>query len=280
MKIKKIKRIAAITMARDDEFFLSRWIAYYGKNLGTENLYILLDGVDQNIPENAGNAHITKLEHIPMSRAAGDKYRISKLSALAHELLKEYDIVIGCDSDEFLIVDPKTNKNLFEYLSGKRIHATLSGLGLDVGQHLYSEAILDQEAPFLEQREYALLSTRYTKPVVINKPVRWGSGFHSIKHHNFHIDKNLYLLHFGAIDMDMLEQKAKKRGTDWLNHLRRRGNGTINAVTKSKPHGEAWLRIARFLQTYCRPIYALRKPAMFGLKIVVKIPQRFKKSGI
>ncbi len=280
MKQSRIKRIAAITMARDDEFFLSRWIAYYGKQLGTENLYILLDGTDQKTPENCGKAHISKLPHIPMSRSAGDKYRINKISEFAQKLLKKYDIIIGCDSDEFLIVDPKINKKLSEYLSCKKIHTTMSGLGLDVGQHLYSEAVLDKHAPFLEQREYALLSTRYTKPVVINKPVTWGSGFHSIKHHNFHIDKNLYLLHFGAIDMDMLEQKAKMRGTDWLNHLRRRGNGTINAVTNQKAHSEKWLRIARFLQTYIRPIYALRKPAMMGLKIVVKIPPRFKKSGI
>ena len=277
---KELKKIAAITMARDDEFFLTRWIAYYGKNLGTENLYIILDGTDQNAPENIGKTHIIKLPHTPMSRSAGDKYRIGKISELAHELLKTYDIVIGCDSDEFLIVDPRTKQTLKQYLSNKKIHTTLSGLGLDVGQHLYNEAILDKDAPFLEQREYALLSTRYTKPVVINKPVQWGSGFHSIKHHNFHIDKNLYLLHFGAIDIDMLIDKAKKRGPDWVNHLKRRGNGTINRVTKSKPHNEKWLKIARILQTYCRPIYALRKPAMLGLKLVVKIPTRFKKSRI
>lgn len=278
--MKKLKKVAAITMARDDTFFLSRWIAYYGKQFGTENLYILLDGIDQEIPENAGNAHIKKLPHTDMSRAMGDKYRINKLSEMAHELLKTYDIVIGCDSDEFLIVDPRTKQNLHQYLSNKKIHTTLSGLGLDIGQHLYIEAILDKDAPFLEQREYALLSTRYTKPVVINKPITWGSGFHSIKHHNFHIDKNLYLLHFGSVDIDMLEQKAKKRGPDWLKHLKRRGNGTINAITRRKAKSEKWLKIARVIQTYCRPIYALRKPAMCGLKIVVKIPNRFKKSGI
>ena len=194
--MKKTKKIAAITMARDDEFFLSRWIAYYGKQFGTENLYIILDGIDQAIPKNAGNAHITKLEHEPMSRAAGDKYRIGKLSDLATELLKTYDIVIGCDSDEFLIVDPNTKMNLAEYLSTRKIKNTLSGLGLDIGQNLNCENELDTDAPFLEQREYALLSTRYTKPVVKTITAPWGSGFHSIRHHNFHIDKNLYLLHF------------------------------------------------------------------------------------
>ena len=280
MKPQKLKKIAAITMARNDEFFLSRWIKYYGDEIGTENLYIYLDGTDQVTPKNAGAAHIKKLPHTDMPRAAGDKYRIGLMNDLARELLKSYDIVIGCDCDEFLIVDTNTNKTLAEYLSGIKIRNTVSGLGLDVGQNMNCESTLDTSAPILPQREYALLSTRYTKPVVKNAPVDWGSGFHSISGHNFHIDKNLYLLHFGAVDMQMLEQKAAARGDDWLNHLRRRGNGTINAVTNLPARDEKWLRRARILQTFARPIYALDKPGMFGLKRVVKIPSRFKKLGI
>ena len=72
MKTQNLKRIAAITMARNDTFFLSRWIEYYGREIGTDNLYIYLDGTDQDIPENADTAHITKLPHTDMSRAAGD----------------------------------------------------------------------------------------------------------------------------------------------------------------------------------------------------------------
>lgn len=280
MKPQKLKKIAAITMARNDEFFLSHWIKYYGDEIGTENLYIYLDGTDQKIPKNAGAAHIKKLPHTDMPRATGDKYRIGLMNDLARELLKSYDIVIGCDCDEFLIVDTNTNKTLAEYLSGIKIKNTVSGLGLDVGQNMNCESTLDASAPILPQREYALLSTRYTKPVVKNAPVDWGSGFHSISGHNFHIDKNLYLLHFGAVDMQMLEQKAAARGDDWLNHLRRRGNGTINAVTTLPARDEKWLRRARILQTFARPIYALDKPGMFGLKRVIKIPSRFKKLGI
>lgn len=274
------KRIAAITMARNDTFFLSRWIEYYGREIGTENLYIYLDGTDQEIPENAGAAHITKLPHTDMSRSAGDKYRIGKMSDLANKLLKKYDIVIGCDCDEFLIVDPALNTSLAQYLSNTEIHTTLSGLGLDVGQHLTHEKPLDSSKPFLPQRAYALLSTRYTKPVLINRPVRWGSGFHSINGHNFHIDPNLYLLHFGAVDMEMLVAKAASRGPDWVNHLRRRGNGTINDVTNRPAHGEKWLKIARVMQRIFRPIYAWDKPGMLGIKRIVKIPERFQKSGI
>ena len=274
------KRIAAITMARNDTFFLSRWIKYYGDQIGPENLYIYLDGTDQETPPNAGAAHITKLPHTDMSRSAGDKYRIGKMSDLANELLKTYDIVIGCDCDEFLMVDPALNTSLANYLSNKKINTTLSGLGLDVGQHMAHEKPLDTSKPFLSQRAYALLSTRYTKPVVINRPVRWGSGFHSIHGHNFHIDPNLYLLHFGAVDMDMLVAKASARGADWVNHLKRRGNGTINDVSRRPAHGESWLKIARIMQRIFRPIYAWDKPGMLGIKRIVKIPTRFQKSGI
>lgn len=280
MTKKPLKRIAAITMARNDEFFLSRWIKYYGDAIGTENLYIYLDGTDQITPENAGDAHVTKLPHTDMSRAAGDKYRIGLMSDLAKKLLAEYDIVIGCDCDEFLIVDPDLNIGLAEYLSNKKINTTLSGLGLDVGQHMTYEEPLDTTQPFLVQRKYAFISTRYTKPVVLNKPVSWGSGFHRVKNHNFHIDKNLYLLHFGAVDMDMLIAKAAKRGEDWVNHLKRRGNGTINDVTNRPARGERWVKIARAMQRFIRAPYAWNKPNMCGIKIVVKIPERFKKSGV
>lgn len=124
---KKLKRIAAITMARNDDFFLSRWIEYYGAQIGTENLYIYLDGTDQNVPKNAGNAHVKKLPHTDMSRAAGDKYRINLMSDLATDLFaRGYDIVIGCDCDEFLVVDPETKMSLAEYLSNHARHKTIS----------------------------------------------------------------------------------------------------------------------------------------------------------
>lgn len=274
------KKIAAITMARNDNFFLERWVKYYGRQIGIRNLYIILDGLDQTPPKNTNAANIIKLPHSDMSRVAGDKYRIGKISDLANELFKKYDIIIGCDSDEFLIVDPNTGKTLSEYLSNLKYKTTVSGLGLDIGQNMNCETALNPDAPMLSGRGFALLSTRYTKPVVLFRPARWGSGFHQVKHHNFHLDKNLYLLHFGAVDMNMLITKATNRGADWVNHLRRRGNGTINVVTKKKPHGEGFIKMARMIQRICRPIYAPFKPCMMGIKWVVKIPSRFKKIGI
>ena len=66
----------------------------------------------------------------------------------------------------------------------------------------------------------------------------------------------------------------------WVNHLRRRGNGTINDITNRPAHGEKWLKIARVMQRIFRPIYAWDKPGMLGIKRIVKIPERFQKLGV
>ncbi len=277
-KISK-KRIAAITMARNDEFFLNRWIKYYGDILGQENLYIYLDGLEQKTPAAATCAHITKMPHRDEAVQHGDKTRILMLSDLAKKLFADgYDIVIGCDCDEFLIADPKCGKSLPDYLSGIKNKTSVSGLGLDVGMDTETEDELDTAATFLSQRKYALMSTRYTKPVVLFRPATWGSGFHSVKGKNFHINKNLYLLHFGSVDLNMIKNKIGDRDPSWEKHLKKRAR-TIDIITRARNrrHSPA---IARIMQTLLRPIYDWNKPAMLGLKWVTTIPDRFKTTGI
>jgi hypothetical protein len=273
------KKIAVITMARNDDFFLSRWINYYGKELGEPNLYIYLDGIDQPIPKNAGKVNVIHKERIAEHVVKAEKRRLGFLSECAEDLLKVYDIVIGVDADEFLIVDPKTGMNLSEYLDSVNITSSVSGLGVDVGQNLNSEQILDKNLPFLDQREYALLSSRYTKPSVISKPVKWGSGFHRIKGHNFRIDPNLFLFHFGSVDYQMIQDRfldKDRMTTGRAGHIRKRAK-TITIITNSKAKSnEHWLKIARKLQTIARPIWAWNKPTMLKWILVIKIPTRFK----
>ena len=274
----KLKKVAAITMARNDEFFLTRWIEYYGKELGENNLYIYLDGFDQPIPKNAGKSNVVHCERIVEHVVAGEKRRLGFLSDMAAELLKTYDIIIGVDADEFLVVDPSCGKSLQTYLSEIDINPCVSGLGMDIGQHLNNEATLNYQKPFLKQREYAYLSTRYTKPSVISKPVRWGSGFHRVKGHNFRIDPNLYLFHFGSVDMEMIRmrfQDKDRMATGREKHIQKRAQ-TIHFVSKMRAlKSESWLNLARIMQTIFRPIYALNKPAMLGIRMIVKVPKRF-----
>ncbi|UJP66656.1 glycosyltransferase family 2 protein [Mongoliitalea daihaiensis] len=273
------KKIAVITMARNDDFFLTRWIAYYGKELGEEHCYIYLDGEDQPVPANRGKVNVFHEKRVAEHVVKAEKRRLGFLSTIAKSLLETYDMVIGVDADEYLVVDPSIGKSLVAYLSEIPIDPCVSGLGIDVGQDRNSEPILDRSLPFLGQRSYALLSSRYTKPSVISKPVNWGSGFHRVKGHNFRIDPNLYLFHFGSVDYDMILDRFKDKdrmATGRAGHIKKRAR-TIDIITNSKPKvDEKWLRLARTLQTFARPIWAWNKPTMLKWKLVVRIPDRFK----
>lgn len=274
-----LKKICALTMVRNDEFYLRKWVEYYGAELGMENLYVYLDGKDQEIPDWCPGVHVTAVDKIPGQVVEAEKGRLDFLSARAADLLKEYDLIIGVDADEFLVVDPKKGMTLTEYLSQANIDVSISGLGVDVGQHTGEEGDIRTDDTFLNQRHYARLSTRYTKPCVIAKPVRWGRGFHRIKGHNFHIGKDLFLFHFGYFDLGRIKARfddPSRRAAGWTKHLERRSK-TIRQVTEGKARDwDRWTRNARIIQTFCRPPYALNKPAMFELVIIVRIADRFR----
>lgn len=274
-----MKKIAAITMARNDDFYLRKWVAYYGSQLGRENLYIYLDGLDQTVGDYCEGTHAQAVEKIGNQVVAAEKGRLSFLSEKAARLMADgYDLVIGVDADEFIVVDPALSLSLPEYLSRVKVKGSLSALGLDFGQKLGEEADITEDRPFLQQRHYAQIGTRYTKPSILAQPLRWGSGFHRIKGHNFHIAKDLYLLHFGYFDLKRLEDRFRDKDRldqGWGKHMRKRSR-TIRLVSSLPARDfDRWTRIARRLQALLRPPYAWNKPGMLGLKWVVRIPERF-----
>jgi len=275
-----MKRIAALTMVRNDDLFLRKWVAYYGEQLGKENLYIFFDGTDQTIGSFCEGTHAELHEKIGSQVVAAEKGRLKFLSEKAHGLLANgYDLVIGVDADEFIVVDPRIGKSLPEYLSEKKISISLSGLGLDFGQKLGEEPELDWNDGFLKQRHYAQIGTRYTKPSIIAKPCFWGSGFHRIKDHNFHIGKGLFLMHFGYCDKKFLESRCTDKDRvkqGWAKHMRKRSRTIRYATELPARDFDRWTTFGRICQTLIRPPYALNKPSMFELRIMVRIPDRFK----
>ena len=274
-----MKHIAALTMVRNDDFFLRKWVEYYGRELGKENLYIYYDGEDQAVADVCQGTNAFLHPKIGQQVVAAEKGRLKFLSQQAAELFaKGYDIVIGVDADEYIVVDPKLGIGLKEFLSQQDIDVSLSPLGLDFGQKLDEEGDLSEEKTFLSQRHYAQIGTRYTKPSIISQPCRWGSGFHRVKGHNFHIASDLYLLHFGYADSKILEGRlgdADRVAQGWKKHIYKRSRTIKYATEKKARDFDKWTRFARICQTWCRPPYALNKPAMFELRLVVKIPERF-----
>ena len=272
------KPIAVISMYRDDIFFADKWISYYGKIFGYEHIYLFVDGTDQKLPKEASKINCFKIQHLVMRRSVADRYRAKKISEFAKNLYPRYKAVLAMDIDEFLIIDPNLNQSLFDYLNQEFKYSSLSGLGLDVGQHPINENQLDLNKKFLSQRSYALLSDRYTKPVVSLKPINWGSGFHRIKGKNFFIDPNLYLFHFGLIDKKYATSKfsdSKLNKTGWRSHFKRRSK-IYNTLENHIPvEGDKLFKKARIYFSKNRKLLAWNKPAPMKMPNLITIPERF-----
>ena len=138
------KRIGVITVVRNDDFYLRKWVEYYGRELGRENLYVYFDGKDQTIPDFCEGVNCSLEEKIPGKVVEMDRRRSAFVSDKAGELFEAgYELVIGVDADEYLVADPASGKGLGEFLSELKMDGTVSGLGVDVGQLLGEEPDID-----------------------------------------------------------------------------------------------------------------------------------------
>ena len=127
-----MKKIAAITMARNDDFYLRKWVAYYGSQLGRENLYIYLDGLDQTVGDYCDGTHAQAVEKIGNQVVAAEKGRLSFLSEKAARLIEEAGYTVRVD-DVLAIDVPDRPGGLSEVL------AQLSNFGIEIN-YLYSFA--------------------------------------------------------------------------------------------------------------------------------------------
>ncbi len=271
-------KIAVISMARNDDMFIQKWISYYGNQFGEHNLFLILDGMDQKKPSNK-NINCLCVPHKKLSRSQGDKNRIQIVSSLAKSLFKRYERVIACDIDEFLVLDPNITTNLSDYLLRRTSHSSISALGIDVGQHIDKEQPIDLKTNFLSQRSFGVLAARYTKPIIACKPLNWGSGYHRVKWKNYNIDKNLYLFHFGMVDYKRSTGKTEDKSRieqGWTKHLDRRFKIFDDIRSNKAIPGDDIIKSTRSKFQWLRTPYAWNKPKQSKPEVVIQIPERFR----
>jgi hypothetical protein len=97
-------------------------------------------------------------------------------------LLRNYDVVIFTDVDEFLVADPATFPGLRAAITAAG-GPVLRAMGLDVIQGLDREPGIDVALPVFVQRRRVRLAKHHCKTLVASVPVRWGPGFHSCSIH-------------------------------------------------------------------------------------------------
>jgi len=198
---------AALTMVKDDYFFLEKWIAYYGGLFGRDALYIISHGGDPEIDRIAKGCSVIR---IPGDIDEGfDAKRWRMLTFYTNGLLNYYKFIVCGDVDELVVFDPKTGLNLAQFLQ-KRKASIITPIGLEVIHRLDSEPEPIKDS-ILKVRHFCRYSSYFSKPCLVGKPVNFARGGHYAKDPELKLFRNLYLFHLKYADFDQYRGRLQNR---------------------------------------------------------------------
>jgi hypothetical protein len=201
-------RVVVMTMVRDEADMLPRWIDYYGRQVGVQNLIVLddnsVDGSTSDLP-----CTLYRLPPEPWKRRWA-KTRARLVNGMAVGLLACNDVVIYTDVDEFLVPDPDRYDGLPDYLAHRADVPVIAPLAFEVMHNARVEPPFDPGVPLLRQRRYVKFSPGMCKPLVKRVPAPWEPAFHAI-HAPFDVDPELVMLHLKWYDEATLTRVARHR---------------------------------------------------------------------
>ncbi len=225
--------VAAITMVRDDPFFLRAWLHYYGTMLGRENCYIVNHGRGADVVAAAAGANIIGIpgEH----HKNFDMKRWRLLNGLVGGLKSYYDHVIVGDVDELVVLDPAAGMTLLDWLKTVPADRVLTPLGLEVVHRIdiEPEAITTH---ILGPRRHARIAPHYSKPCVISTGTKIARGGHFTQYDKLHTPEHLYLFHLKFSDFPTY--------VDVMN-ARNAVTEAVGASVKDAAIGRHWFAAAR-----------------------------------
>lgn len=196
-------------MVRDEADMLPRWLAYYGDQVGPDNLVVLDDGTVDGSTDDLP-CTVFRIPPAPWKRDWA-KTRVALANGFAQTLLAVYDAVVFTDVDEFLVPDPARYDGLRDYLGRSPHRDVVAPLAVNVLNAAGVEEPLDPHRPVLEQRRFVKVAPGMCKPLIKRVPVAWLEGFHGVTGDRFDIDPDLLMVHLKYYDEAVLRDVAEKR---------------------------------------------------------------------
>ena len=246
--------MAAMTMVGGDHFFLERWVDYYARQLGRENLFVLSHGGD---PEHKRIAAGCNVIYLPFdaTRNCFNQRRWQMLSRLTSGFTNFYNWVLVGDVDEIVAVDPDVSDNLVDYISrlppGRRGPRVLTPFAIEMVHNPTLEPEpMSPGRNILEVRRIFRLNANYAKPCITATNLDIVPGGHFASHPHLYLDPHLYLFHLRFIDHDMTQKRLATRlaqreiQSGALTDTKRDATGwdtawdTYSALSKETPRAE------------------------------------------
>lgn len=188
---------AAVTMVRDDAFFLERWVSYYGGLFGRENCYVVSHGGGEIVARVAQGCNVMA---IPGKTEKFDMLRWRLLNNLVGGLRQYFKYVVVGDVDEYVVIDPEAGMDLLGFLERAPGRKVLTPLGLEV-MHRVNEEVEPITGPILGPRRFARVTYHYSKPCVIGAPAKISRGGHFSSFGELFTPDAMYLFHMKYCDL-------------------------------------------------------------------------------
>lgn len=199
---------AALTMVRDDAFFLKAWLRHYGGLLGRENCYVVNHGRGGEVAELARGCNVIGIPGDPHKNFDMKRWRM--LNNFVMGLRCYYNHVIVGDVDELVVLDPTAGTDLLSFLETVPANRVLTPLGLEVIHRTDKEpeAIT---GPILGPRRHVRLAPHYSKPCVVSVGTKIARGGHYTQYEKLHTPEHLYLFHLKFCDFTAYSEAMDRR---------------------------------------------------------------------
>ncbi|GHF55857.1 glycosyltransferase family 2 protein [Seohaeicola zhoushanensis] len=224
---------AALTMVRDDAFFLKAWLHHYGGLFGRENCYVVNHGRGEEVARLAEGCNVIG---IPGDHHKNfDMKRWRMLNNFVMGLRCYYTHVVVGDVDELVVLDPEAGTDLKTWLEGQPNDRVLTPLGLEVIHRIDIEPEPVAER-VLGPRMHVRHAPHYSKPCVVSAGTKIARGGHFTQYDKLHTPEHLYLLHLKYCDFTAYAEAMNRR-----NAVTEAIGGTI----KETAIGRHWFAEAR-----------------------------------
>lgn len=191
-------KIAAFTIVKDEKEFLPLWINYYKKNAD----YILI--LDHETKDGSTTNLDVDVKKIKNEYIYDHEWLLEQVKNTQQQLLKEYDVVIFAEVDEFLI---PTQTTLKEYIIQNKDKKAIMATAFDVYQEKDEDTVKFNNQALLQRRNMTY-SYDMCKVLISQIPIEWDTGFHNANNLlEIEEDPNLYLIHIHRLNKDYAYQR-------------------------------------------------------------------------
>lgn len=217
VKIVEKRPWCALTIVREEDFYLPKWYKYHSQFLDDRDIYVI-HHITSN-PDTCTDFIKDKVNILPEYNEVFSSLWLNKIVRKYHrQLLEKYEAVCFTEVDEILFTDPKVCPDLGAFMKSflsqdeqtnvRCVSYTMMHLpDKEPGSFINDKNILDQ-------RKYWYRYNYYDKPLISKVPLDWVLGFHTAPGMG-PIVPCLYMIHFHQYDFDRYMERHTKYATKY-----------------------------------------------------------------